>query len=101
MAFSIAVVGVDSWRDDSRHPHRETKRNGDNLVQHNRAGVGPVQDFFRCTAEPDGQENRGDSGQFAAPDFRPPAGGFFIGSRALFSCACLMIWAKTVSPPVP
>src|SRR6266571_8629839 len=42
-----------------------------------------------------------DFDQFAAPDFRPSAGGFFIGSRALFSCACLMIWAKTVSPPVP
>src|SRR5713226_6944560 len=44
---------------------------------------------------------RRDLDHLGVPCFWLFAGGLFIGSRALFSCACLMIWAKTVSPPVP
>src|SRR5437667_745211 len=49
------------------HPYDETKRNGDNLVQHNRARVGPLQDSFRRAAEPDGQKNRGEHSAQAKP----------------------------------
>src|SRR5439155_16828205 len=40
-------------------PSGKTDRQSDDFIQHDRAGVGLAQDFFRRAAEPDGQENSG------------------------------------------